>query len=238
MKISLGTTLGVRFLARDHLQDTHPEGIDISLAGVVALHSLRCHEFKLVPCCGNVAQAAAQPEVTQLHLTIVAIDEDVIALQLAVDDWGVLVVEVLQRPQQLSADLLNHPQLQAVVLGLRDKRLQGPTRHHFCDGPRTGHAGSLVGIAWGITQRPSKGGGRTDHFEFESFHANLIMCGIFERGTWHMGDQAAHFGNFDPLLPVVKFTICRLDVHQGEGGKALPPSPTGPSWIPHLPPQR
>ena len=97
------SAFAVRTLVRDQLDDAHAERVDVHALVVVLVvelgrHELRGANHRLGPV---VVQHGGQSEVPDLHLALVLVDEDVVALQVAVHDGRVVRVEVVQAPQDL-----------------------------------------------------------------------------------------------------------------------------------------
>ena len=108
------TALAVRALVRDQLDDAHSERVDVHPLVVVLVvqfgrHELRGADHRLGPV---VVQHGGQTEVPNLHLALVLVDKDVVALQVAVHDGRGLRVQVVQAPQDLPGPRLDRPQIQ------------------------------------------------------------------------------------------------------------------------------
>mmetsp|Transcript_5852 Transcript_5852/g.25920 ORF Transcript_5852/g.25920 Transcript_5852/m.25920 type:complete len:1112 (+) Transcript_5852:100-3435(+) len=108
------TALPVRALVRDQLDDAHSERVDVHPLVVVLVvqfgrHELRGADHRFGPV---VVQHGSQTEVPNLHLALVLVDKDVVALQVAVHDGRGLRVQVVQAPQDLPGPRLDRPQIQ------------------------------------------------------------------------------------------------------------------------------
>ena len=82
--------LRVGVLRGDHLEDAHPEGVDVHLLVVTLIVQLRRHELGRAKhglgLYMSLAHERGEAEVANLDFGVVAVDENVVALQIAVDD--------------------------------------------------------------------------------------------------------------------------------------------------------
>lgn len=101
--------LGVGHLPRDHLQHAHAVRVDVHRLRVRLRVQLRRHELRRAQDGVRhvrLVHDRRQPEVADLDLAVVAIDEDVAAVEVAVDDAGVVGVEVVEPLEDLARPLL------------------------------------------------------------------------------------------------------------------------------------
>ena len=100
--------LAVRVLEGDHLQDAHAEGVDVGALVVVlgvhlGRHELRraYHAARRVTAAAAAGDDGGEAEVADLDLPLAAVNEDVVALEVAVDDAA--RVEVREALEDLAA---------------------------------------------------------------------------------------------------------------------------------------
>lgn len=101
--------LAVGVLEGDHLEHAHPERVYVDQLVVLFFIHLRCHELGSPHAVHSVglAEDGSKAEVPDLDLARVAVDEDVVAFEIAVDDGRVVAVEVGQSAQDLAAPVLD-----------------------------------------------------------------------------------------------------------------------------------
>ena len=102
--------LAVGVIEGDHLEDAHAEGVDVGELVVGLLVHLGSHELRRAYAASAVAAAAgggeaerSEAEVADLDLPLVAVDEDVVALEVAVDGGRRVCVEVGEPVEDLCA---------------------------------------------------------------------------------------------------------------------------------------
>eukprot|EP00967_Tisochrysis_lutea_P054519 scaffold68212_cov31-Tisochrysis_lutea.AAC.2 len=119
-RLGLGGYLAIdlRGVRAFRVRHRHAERVDIHLFVVHLIIQLGCHELGRSQhgLGGALAHERRQAQVPNLDLRVVSIDEDVVALEIAMDD--VIRVEVREAIQDLPAPLLHHLALHS--LGLCD----------------------------------------------------------------------------------------------------------------------
>lgn len=118
-----------------HFQDTHAKGIDVDLLVVLFVVELGSHELRGSEDRGDVGAVAddSEAEVANFELAIVAVDKDVVALEVAVDDGWAVGVEVGESLEDLSAPGLYNFGFKCALESLFEILLQGARRHEFGD---------------------------------------------------------------------------------------------------------
>mmetsp|Transcript_2268 Transcript_2268/g.5141 ORF Transcript_2268/g.5141 Transcript_2268/m.5141 type:complete len:277 (+) Transcript_2268:343-1173(+) len=108
--------LSVRVLAGDHLEHAHAKRVDVDLLVVILVIQLRRHELggaEDTLCC-SLAHQSREAQISNLDLRVVAVDEDVLALEVTVDD--VVAVQILEPFEDLPAPLLHYLALDELCL--------------------------------------------------------------------------------------------------------------------------
>lgn len=99
--------LAVGVVEGDHLEHAHAEGVDVDEVVVVLAVDLGGHELRGANTVGmgegGVAEDGGEAKVADLDLAGVAVDEDVVALEVAVDYGGIVAVEVGEGAEDLAA---------------------------------------------------------------------------------------------------------------------------------------
>lgn len=110
-----------------HFQDTHAKGIDIDLLIVLFVVELWSHELGGAEDRGDVGPVAddSESEVANLELSVVAVDEDIVTFEIAVDDGRVVGVEVDESLKDLATPGLEHLGLEGTLEGLFEVLLEG-----------------------------------------------------------------------------------------------------------------
>lgn len=110
-----------------HFQDTHAEGIDIDLLVVFFVVELWGHELGGAEDRGDVCPVAddSKSEVTNFELSVVAVDEYIVTLEIAVNDGWVVGVEVDKSLKDLATPGLEHLGLEGTFEGLFEVLLEG-----------------------------------------------------------------------------------------------------------------
>ena len=118
-----------------HFQDTHAKGIDIDLLVILFIVELGGHELGSTENRGDVGAVAnnSEAEVTNLELTIVAVDKDVVALKVTVDDGRAVGMEIGESLEDLSAPGLYDFGLECALERLFEILLQGTRGHELGD---------------------------------------------------------------------------------------------------------
>ena len=117
--------LAVGVIEGDHLEDAHAEGVDVGELVVGLVVHLGSHELRRADAAGVAAAAAerGEAEVADLDLALVAVDEDVVALEVAMDDGRRVGVEVGEAVEDLRAPAPHrrraHPPVPLPVLAER-----------------------------------------------------------------------------------------------------------------------
>ena len=96
---------------KNSYQQAHPEGVDVDAVVVVLVVELRRHELGRAQHRlrrGPRAEQRRQAEVADLDDALAAVDEDVVALEVAVDDRRRVAVQVHQAAQNLPGPPLEH----------------------------------------------------------------------------------------------------------------------------------
>lgn len=86
--------LAVGVLEGDHLKHTHPKRVNVNQLIVLFLIHLWCHEFRSPHAvhCLRLAEDGSKTKVPDLDLAGIAVNEDVVTLEVTVDDWRVVSV--------------------------------------------------------------------------------------------------------------------------------------------------
>ena len=114
-----------------HFQDTHAKSIDIDLLVVLFLIEFGGHELGRTQYRGNMGLMPndSKTEVTNLELTIVAIDKDVVAFQVAVNNGWVLGMQIGEAEEDLSTPGPDDLGFQCTLESLFQVLFQGPRGH-------------------------------------------------------------------------------------------------------------
>jgi len=90
---------------RNHLQEAHPKRVDVNCSAVLFLIDFRRDEVRSAydRCGARLLQGCGETQVTDQNLTNAAVDEYVVALQIAVDDWIFESMKMLKALENLPA---------------------------------------------------------------------------------------------------------------------------------------
>mmetsp|Transcript_18178 Transcript_18178/g.42550 ORF Transcript_18178/g.42550 Transcript_18178/m.42550 type:complete len:206 (-) Transcript_18178:669-1286(-) len=117
--LSWSFTFTPGLLPANHLQQHHAKGIDVHRSVVIFIINLRRDEVhrphNRSSNCTGLLQRCGEPKIANHDLSTIAVDEDVIALQVPVDDGIRTSMQIIQAFQDLSTPVANHLQFQRRV---------------------------------------------------------------------------------------------------------------------------
>lgn len=116
-----------------HFEDTHAKGVNVDLLVIALVVQLWGHELGSAEDRRDVGTVAdnGETEVANLELSVVAVDKDVVALEVAVDDGRVVGVEIDESLENLAAPRFEDLGLERALEGLFEVLLQCAGRHEL-----------------------------------------------------------------------------------------------------------